>query len=220
MKRRRAEHRADGGGRQPADPARRRAGAARGADRADRRRAESRCASSITSGRMTRPARGCATPWSRPRERGVQVSLLVDGFGATGAPKASSQPLIEAQAALLPLRAAMGPPLSAAQPPEAGAGRRAPGDHRRLQHLGRLFRHDRGRAPGATSACWSRATSVDCLVRYFEALFAWAETPDASIRRPAAAAQPEQRHATARCTGCSAGRPGGSAPGRARCGAT
>ena len=57
--------------------------------------------------------------------------------------------------------------------------------------------------------------SVEFLVRYFDALFTWAETPDASIRRlrrtvPAAAS------ATARSTGCSAGRRGGSAPGRAR----
>ena len=48
-------------------------------------------------------------------------------------------------------------------------------------------------APGATSASRSRAPSVECLVRYFEALFAWAETPDASIRRLQADAQPVQR---------------------------
>ena len=57
---------------------------------------------------------------------------------------------------------------------------------------------------------------VECLVDYFEAVFAWAETPDASIRRAAGGPCSRAASATAPSTGCSAGRPGGSAPGRAR----
>ena len=79
--------------------------------------------------------------WSRRPSAGVKVSLLVDGFGAVAGgllPAAGG-----GAGALLPVRAALGAALSAAQPPEAGAGRRRQGDDRRLQHLQRLFRDDR-----------------------------------------------------------------------------
>ena len=213
-------HRADGGGGQPADPARRRAGAARGADRADRRRRRIAAHPLLYLGATTRPARGCATRWSRRPARGVEVSLLVDGFGASDAARPSSRRSPRpARASAASCRAGAGAICCATtrswRSPTAGkviiGGFNISNDYFGTIEAGRLARP---RPPGRgrrASTAWS-AISRPCSPGR--------ESPRRVDPRAAAAAQPTQHHATARSTGCSAGRPGGSAPGRARSGTT
>ena len=164
---------ADGGRGQPADPAAGRAGAARGLDRADRRRARNRCASSIISGRTTRPGGGCATRWSRRRERGVQVSLLVDGFGSSRRPEGFFQPLVDAQARFCRFVPRWGRRylLRNHQKLALADGRKAiiGGFNISDDYFGTI-----------EEGAWRdlglqvEGPSVACLVRYFDALFGWA----------------------------------------------
>jgi cardiolipin synthase A/B len=113
-------------------------------------------------------------------ERGVKVSLLVDGFGASGA--AFFQPLVDANARFC---------------------RFVPRWGRRylLRNHQKLALADGGKAivggfnisndyfGTIEEGAWRdiglevEGPGVACLVDYFEAVFAWAEQPDASIRR-------------------------------------
>ena len=134
---------ADGGRGQPPDAVAGRAGAAGGAGRADRGR------QGIATGPLLYLERRCrrATGARRPgRGGGARRGRVAAGrrlrrlLGAQGL-----LPALDRRAgALLPLRAALGPALPAPEPPEAGPCRWRPRDRRRLQHLRRLFRHDRG----------------------------------------------------------------------------
>ena len=115
-------------------------------------------------------------------ERGVKVSLLVDGFGASGAPAGFFQPLVDARGALLPLRAALGAALSARNHQKLaladGSKAIVGGFNISDDYFGTI-----------EAGAWRdlglqvEGPGVEFLVRYFEALFSWAETPDASIRR-------------------------------------
>ena len=168
--------------------------AARGADRADRRRRGDRCACSIISGAMTRPGTRVRDALVAAAERGVEVVAAGRRLRRVGATRDFFAAAGRRRRALLPLRAALGAALSAAQPPEAGAGRRPPGDHRRLQHLRRLFRDDRRRrlarprpaGRGRRASPASSAISKRCSPGR--------ESPTPRIRELRAAAPAEQRH--------------------------
>ena len=115
-------------------------------------------------------------------ERGVHVSLLVDGFGASGAPKDFFEPLIEAQARFCRFVPRWGrryllrnhQKLALADGHKAIVG----GFNISDDYFGTI-----------EDGAWRdlglqvEGPSVAFLVRYFEALFTWAEMPDASIRR-------------------------------------
>ena len=91
-----------------------------------------------------RGARRCC----RPPGRGVEVSLLIDGFGSSATPDDSFAELAEAGARFCRFNPSLRPALSAAQPPEAGA-RRCDDDRdpdRRVQHRRQLFRRPSGKA--------------------------------------------------------------------------
>jgi cardiolipin synthase len=114
--------------------------------------------------------------------RGVAVSLLVDGFGSSGAPTGFFQPLIDAEARFC---------------------RFVPRWGRRylLRNHQKLVLADGGKAivggfnisddyfGTAETGAWRdlglqvEGPKVEPLVGYFEALFDWAETPNASVRR-------------------------------------
>ena len=72
----------------------------------------------------TQSATGCATRCSRAIDRGVEVALLIDGFGSSDTRDDYFTRLSDARRPLLPLQPALWPALSAAQSPEARAGRR------------------------------------------------------------------------------------------------
>ena len=88
---------ADGGGRQPADPARRRAGAAGGADRPDRGRAGIAPHPLLYLGRRRGRAGGCATLWWRRPSAASRCRC----WSTASAPRRAEgffQPLVEAEA--------------------------------------------------------------------------------------------------------------------------
>ncbi len=93
----------------------------------------------------------------RAIDRGVEVSLLIDGFGSGRTPESYFRELQRARRAFLPLQPVLRPALPAAEPSKAGACRRRdgcePDPDRRVQYRERLFRQDRRRPGGATSAC-------------------------------------------------------------------
>ncbi|HYJ52113.1 MAG TPA: phosphatidylserine/phosphatidylglycerophosphate/cardiolipin synthase family protein [Allosphingosinicella sp.] len=113
------------------------------------------------------------------RERGIEVSLLVDGFGAVSAP--FFKPLVDADARLCRFVSRWGrryllrnhQKLALADGTKAIVG----GFNISNDYFGTI-------ADGA----WRdlgleiEGPSVGCLVDYFEAIFRWAETEDASIR--------------------------------------
>lgn len=114
--------------------------------------------------------------------RGVKVSLLVDGFGASSAPKGFFDPLIAADARFCRFVPRWGrryllrnhQKLALADGSKAIVG----GFNISSDYFGT-----------AAEGAWRdlglevEGPSTACLTGYFEALFAWAETPDASIRR-------------------------------------
>jgi len=114
--------------------------------------------------------------------RGVRVSLLVDGFGASGAPAGFFQPLLDAQARFCRFVPRWGrryllrnhQKLALADGNKAIVG----GFNISDDYFGTI-----------ESGAWRdlglmvEGPGVECLVGYFEAVFAWAEMPDASIRR-------------------------------------
>jgi cardiolipin synthase len=114
--------------------------------------------------------------------RGVHVSLLVDAFGASGASAGFFQPLIEAEARVCRFVPRWGrryllrnhQKLALADGNKAIVG----GFNISDDYFGTI-----------ESGAWRdlglevEGPGVEFLVRYFEALFRWAETPDASIRR-------------------------------------
>ena len=114
--------------------------------------------------------------------RGVSVSLLVDGFGASSAPKGFFQPLIDAQARFCRFVPRWGrryllrnhQKLALADGEKAIVG----GFNISDDYFGTVEQgawRDLGlEVEGPTARH---------LVRYFDALFDWAETDDASIRR-------------------------------------
>jgi cardiolipin synthase A/B len=114
--------------------------------------------------------------------RGVQVSLLVDGFGSSHAKEGFFRPLVEAQARFCRFVPRWGRRylLRNHQKLALADGRRAivGGFNISDDYFGTI-------AEGA----WRdlglevEGPNVEFLVRYYDALFAWAEMPDASIRR-------------------------------------
>jgi len=114
--------------------------------------------------------------------RGVSVSLLVDGFGASSAPKGFFQPLIDAQARFCRFVPRWGRRylLRNHQKLALADGRKAivGGFNISDDYFGTIEQgawRDLGlEVEGPTAGH---------LVRYFDSLFAWAETEDASIRR-------------------------------------
>ena len=115
-------------------------------------------------------------------ERGVSVSLLVDGFGASSAPKGFFQPLIDAQARFCRFVPRWGrryllrnhQKLALADGSKAIVG----GFNISDDYFGTIEQgawRDLGLEVEGPTAHY--------LVRYFDALFDWAETDDASIRR-------------------------------------
>jgi len=114
--------------------------------------------------------------------RGVAVSLLVDGYGASSAPKGFFQPLIEAQARFCRFVPRWGRRylLRNHQKLALADGRKAiiGGFNISDDYFGTIEQgawRDLGlEVEGPTARH---------LVRYFDALFEWAETEDASIRR-------------------------------------
>ena len=128
------------------------------------------------SGRRVRDALLAATG------RGVRGSLLVDGFGASGAPAGFFQPLVEAQARFCRFVPRWGRRylLRNHQKLALADGRTAivGGFNISDDYFGTI-----------EAGAWRdlglevEGPGVERLVRYFEALFSWAETPDASIRR-------------------------------------
>jgi cardiolipin synthase len=114
--------------------------------------------------------------------RGIQVSLLVDGFGASGAPQGFFEPLVEAEARFCRFVPRWGRRylLRNHQKLALADGRKAivGGFNISNDYFGTI-------AAGA----WRdlglevEGPGVQCLVGYFDALFDWAELPDASIRR-------------------------------------
>ncbi len=113
-------------------------------------------------------------------ERGVKVSLLVDGFGASGA--GFFQPLVDAKARFCRFVPRWGrryllrnhQKLALADGSKAIVG----GFNISDDYFGTI-------AAGAWRdlGLQVEGPGVECLVGYFEAVFAWAERPDASIRR-------------------------------------
>jgi cardiolipin synthase len=115
-------------------------------------------------------------------ERGVHVSLLVDGFGASSAPAGFFEPLIDAQARFCRFVPRWGrryllrnhQKLALADGHKAIVG----GFNISDDYFGTI-----------EDGAWRdlglqvEGPGVEFLVRYFEALFTWAEMPDASIRR-------------------------------------
>jgi cardiolipin synthase A/B len=114
--------------------------------------------------------------------RGVAVSLLVDGFGASSAPKGFFQPLIDAQARFCRFVPRWGrryllrnhQKLALADQQRAIIG----GFNISSDYFGTIEQ-------GAWRDIGLQVDgpSVACLGQYFDALFTWAETEDASIRR-------------------------------------
>jgi cardiolipin synthase A/B len=114
--------------------------------------------------------------------RGVKVSLLVDGFGASSASRGFFDPLIAADARFCRFVPRWGrryllrnhQKLALADGSKAIVG----GFNISSDYFGT-----------AAEGAWRdlglevEGPSTACLTGYFEALFAWAETPDASIRR-------------------------------------
>jgi cardiolipin synthase len=114
--------------------------------------------------------------------RGVKVSLLIDGFGASSAPKGFFQPLIDAQARFCRFVPRWGrryllrnhQKLALADGQSAIIG----GFNISSDYFGTIEQgawRDLGLQVDGPTAHY--------LVRYFDALFDWAETEDASIRR-------------------------------------
>ena len=68
--------------------------------------------------------------------RGVDVALLIDGFGSSGTPNDYFRELSEAGARFCRFLPEHQSPLSDPQSPEAGAGRRQAGADRRFQYRG------------------------------------------------------------------------------------
>jgi len=114
--------------------------------------------------------------------RGVKVSLLVDGFGASSAPKGFFQPLIDARARFCRFVPRWGrryllrnhQKLALADGAKAIVG----GFNISDDYFGTI-------ADGAWRdlGLQVEGPSVACLGGYFDALFGWAETENASIRR-------------------------------------
>lgn len=115
-------------------------------------------------------------------ERGISVSLLVDGFGSSGAPKGFFQPLIDAKARFCRFVPRWGRRylLRNHQKLALADGRKAivGGFNISSDYFGTI-------AEGAWRDLGLEVDgpSVHSLMRYFDALFDWAETEDASIRR-------------------------------------
>lgn len=114
--------------------------------------------------------------------RGVKVSLLVDGFGASSAPRGFFDPLIAANARFCRFVPRWGRRylLRNHQKLALADGRKA--------IVGGFNISDDYFGTAETGAWRDLGLEVEgpstaCLTGYFEALFAWAETPDASIRR-------------------------------------
>jgi cardiolipin synthase A/B len=126
------------------------------------------------SGRRVRDALVAAA------ERGVAVSLLVDGFGASGPP--FFQPLVDARARFCRFVPRWG-------------RRYLLRNHQKLALADGVkaiiggFNISNDYFGTVESGAWRdlglmvEGASVHCLIGYFESLFAWAEQPDASIRR-------------------------------------
>ena len=118
----------------------------------------------------------------RALERGVHVSLLVDGFGAWNAPAGFFQPLIDAQARFCRFVPRWGRRflLRNHQKLTLADGKRAiiGGFNIKDEYFGT-----------AEEGAWRdlglelEGSAAKKLVGYFDALFAWAETENASIRR-------------------------------------
>lgn len=114
--------------------------------------------------------------------RGVAVSLLVDGFGSSSAPKAFFQPLLDAEARFCRFVPRWGRRylLRNHQKLALADGRRAivGGFNISNDYFGTV-------AEGAWRDLGLEVDgpSADSLARYFDRLFDWAELPDASIRR-------------------------------------
>ena len=115
-------------------------------------------------------------------ERGVKVSLLVDGFGASSAPKGFFQPLIDTQARFCRFVPRWGRRylLRNHQKLALADGRKAiiGGFNISDDYFGTIEQgawRDLGLEVEGPTARY--------LVRYFDALFSWAETDDDSIRR-------------------------------------
>lgn len=129
-----------------------------------------------TAGRRVRDALRVAA------ERGVKVSLLVDGFGASGAPKGFFEPLVAANA-----RFCRFVPRWGRRYLLRNHQKLALADGNKAIVGGFNISDDYFGTP--EQGAWRDlglevdGASVACLTGYFEALFAWAETPDASIRR-------------------------------------
>ena len=115
-------------------------------------------------------------------ERGVRVSLLVDGFGASDAPAAFFKPLVDAKARFCRFVPRWGRRylLRNHQKLALADGRKAivGGFNISDDYFGTI-----------EAGAWRdlgievEGPGVERLVRYFDALFSWAEMPDASIRR-------------------------------------
>lgn len=114
--------------------------------------------------------------------RGVAVSLLIDGFGSSNAPKGFFQPLVEAEARFCRFVPRWGRRylLRNHQKLALADGRKAivGGFNISDDYFGTV-----------EEGAWRDlglevdGPSVDALARYFDALFGWAELPNASIRR-------------------------------------
>ena len=81
--------------------------------------------------------------------RGVDVKLLIDGFGSAATPEFFAE-LAEAGGAALRVQPELRPPLPASQPPEADRHRRADGADRRREHRRRPISTTAARSTGAT----------------------------------------------------------------------
>ncbi len=114
--------------------------------------------------------------------RGVTVSMLVDGFGSANASAGFFKPLVDAHARFCRFVPRWGRRylLRNHQKLALADGRKAivGGFNIADEYFGTV-----------ETGAWRdlglevEGRSVECLIRYFEALFSWAETPDASIRR-------------------------------------
>ncbi|HYD12771.1 MAG TPA: phosphatidylserine/phosphatidylglycerophosphate/cardiolipin synthase family protein [Allosphingosinicella sp.] len=115
-------------------------------------------------------------------QRGVSVSLLVDGFGASSAPKGFFKPLEEAKARFCRFVPRWGRRylLRNHQKLALADGRKAiiGGFNISDDYFGTIEQ-----GAWRDLGLMVEGPSVECLGGYFDALFAWAETEDASIRR-------------------------------------
>ena len=114
--------------------------------------------------------------------RGVAVSMLVDGFGSSNASAGFFKPLVDARARFCRFVPRWGRRylLRNHQKLALADGRKAivGGFNIADEYFGTV-------EDGAWRDLGLEVSgpSVECLVRYFDALFSWAETPNASIRR-------------------------------------